>query len=94
MYWMSRKEKQPESLKVFPVVENGPAEMFKRSQDAKLELKCDIKPVAKSVQQPSLEVKPGTQICKKASGHIYKLGVKNKRVKNIKNIGSCILNIN
>lgn len=35
-----------------------------------LELKCDIKPVAKSVQQSSLEVKPGTQICKKASGYI------------------------
>lgn len=61
---------QPESFTVFQVVKNGPAETFKCSQDAKLELKCDIKPVAKSVQQPSLEVKPGTQICDKASGHI------------------------
>lgn len=44
--------------------------MFKCSQDAKLELKCVIKPVAKSVQQASLEVKPGTQIYDKASGHM------------------------
>jgi hypothetical protein len=35
-----------------------------------LELKCDVKPVAKSVQQPSLEVTPGTYIGKKASGYI------------------------
>ena len=68
--------------------------MYKRSQDAKLELKCDIEAVVKSVQQLSHEVKTGTQICKKASGHIYKLGIKNKRVKNTKNIGSCIFNIN
>ena len=67
---MSRKEKQPESLKVFPVVENGPAEMFKCSQDAKLELKCDINAVVKSVQQLSHEAKPGPQICKKGSGHV------------------------
>ena len=41
--------------------------MCKCSQDAKLELKCAIKPAAKSIWQPSLQVKPGTQICKKAS---------------------------
>ena len=56
-----------------------------------MELKCDIKPVAKSVQQPSLEVKPGTQICKKVSGHIYKLGIKNRRVTNTKNKGHAFL---
>ena len=44
--------------------------MYKRSQDAKLELKCDIEADVKRVQQLSHEVKTGTQICKKCSGHV------------------------
>ena len=44
--------------------------MYKRSQDAKLELKCDIEAVVKRVQQLSHEVKTGTQIRKKCSGHV------------------------
>lgn len=43
-----------ERFKVIQVVQNGPVEMFKCFKDAKSELKCGIKPVAKSVQHPSL----------------------------------------
>jgi hypothetical protein len=65
---MSRKERyacgNQKVLRSFKLYKMD-LQKFKCSQDAKLELKCDIKPVAKSVQQPSLEVKPGTQIVKK-----------------------------
>ena len=75
---MSRKEiyacGNQKVLRSFKLYKMDLQKLFKCSQDAKLELKCDIKPVAKSAQQPSLEVKPGTQICKKASGHVYKQG--------------------
>lgn len=61
---------QPESFKVFQITWNGAADTFKCSQDEKSDLSCDSKPDTESVQQPAREVKPGAQICKKASGRV------------------------